>query len=68
MELMLRHFTTLSQHKELKMVEKLYRDKRQLCRDKKSRVSIEGQEDFVATKKFYIATKAEKNYKKNVAT
>ena len=36
-----RHFTTLSLHKELKMVEKIYRDKRQLCRDMKFRVNIE---------------------------
>ena len=47
------HFTTLSQHKELKMAEKLCRDKRQLCHDTKFRVIIERQEDFIATEKFY---------------
>ena len=51
-----RHFTTLSQHKELKMTEKLCCDKRQLCCDTKFRVSIERQEDFVATEKSYVAT------------
>ena len=51
-----RHFTTLSQHKELKIPEKLCRGKRQLCCDTKFRVSIERQEDFVATEKFYVAT------------
>ena len=56
MELMSRHFTTLSQHKELKMAKKLCQNKRQLCRDIKSRVSIEGQEYFVTTEKFYVAT------------
>ena len=50
------HFTTLSQHKELKMAEKLCRNKRQLCRDTKFRVSIERQEDFVVIEKFYVAT------------
>ena len=50
------YFRTLSQHKELKIVEKLCRDKRQLCRDTKFRVSIERQEDFVTIEKFYIAT------------
>ena len=50
-----RHFTTLSQHKELKIPENLCRDKRQLCRDKKFRVSIERQEDFIATEKFYVS-------------
>ena len=44
-----RHFTTLFQHKELKMAEKLCCDKRQLCRDTKFKVSIEKQENFVAT-------------------
>ena len=44
-----RHFTTLSQHKELKMAEKL-------CRDTKFRVNIERQEDFVVIEKFYVAT------------
>ena len=56
MELLSRYSTTLSQHKELKMAEKLCREKRQLCYDTKSRVSIEGQEDFVATEKFYVET------------
>ena len=51
-----RHFTTLSQHKELKIAENLCHDKRQLCRDTKFTVSIEMQEDFVATEKFYVAT------------
>ena len=36
------HFTTMLQHKELKIAEKLCRDKRQLCHDIKSRVGIEG--------------------------
>ena len=39
-----------------------------LCRDTKFRVSIKSQEDFVATKTSIVATKVEKNYKKNVAT
>ena len=56
MELMSRHFTTLLQHKELKMEKKVCRDKRQLCGDTKSRVNIEGQEDFVVTEKFYVVT------------
>ena len=43
------NLTTLLQHKELKMAEKLCRDKRHLCRDTKLRVSIERQEDFVST-------------------
>ena len=44
MKIMLRHLTTLSQHKELKIAEKLCCDKRQLCHDTKSVVSFEGQE------------------------
>ena len=51
-----RHFTTLSQPKELKMAEKLCRDKRQLCWDTKFRINIERQEDFVAIEKFYVTT------------
>ena len=43
-ELTSRHLTTLLQHKELKIAEELYHDKRQLCRDIKSIVSLEGQE------------------------
>ena len=34
-----RHVITLSRHKELKMAEKFCREKRQLCRDTKFRVS-----------------------------
>ena len=49
------HFTTQSQHKELKMAKKLCHDKILLCRDTKFRVGIERQEDFVATEKFYVA-------------
>ena len=77
----------MSQHKELKMAEKLCRDKRKLCHDTKFKFNIESQEDFVVTEKFLsqqsqlkveenfvmtktfiVATKVEKNYKKNVAT
>ena len=54
-----RHFTTLLQHKELKMAEKLCRDKRQLCRDTKFSVSIERQEEFITTDNFYVATNTE---------
>ena len=50
------HFTTLSQHKELKMSEKLCRNKRQLCCDTNFKVSIERQEDFVAIERFFVAT------------
>ena len=50
------HFKTLSQHKELKMVERLCHDKRQLCRDTKFRVRIERKEDFVMIEKFYVTT------------
>ena len=49
-----RLFTTLSQHKELKMEEKLCCDKRQLCHNTKFRVIIERQEDFVTIEKFYV--------------
>ena len=45
MKLMSRYLTTMSQHKELKIAEKLYRNKRQLCRDTKSTINFEGQED-----------------------
>ena len=44
-----RHFTTLSQHKEMKVEKKPCQYKRLLCRNKKFRVGIERQEDFVAT-------------------
>ena len=37
------------------MEKKLCRDKRQLCCDTKFKVSIERQEDFVMTEKFYVA-------------
>ena len=51
-----RPFITLSLHKERKMAEKLCRNKRQLCRDTKFKVSIERQEDFVMIEKFYVVT------------
>ena len=51
-----RHVTSLLRHKELKMEEKLCRNKRQLCRDTKFRVSNGRQDNFVATEKFYVAT------------
>ena len=60
MKLMSRHLTTLSRHKELNIAEKLYHDKRQLCRDTKSTISFEGQEDSVATEKFYVTTENSK--------
>ena len=41
MKLMSRHLTTLSLHKELKIVEKLCCDKRQLCRNTQSIVSFD---------------------------
>ena len=63
-----RHFTTLSQLKELKMTEKLCRHKRQLCRYTKFKVSIKRQEDSIARKTSIVVTKVEKNYKKNVVT
>ena len=53
---LLRHFSTMLRHKELKLEEKLCRDRRQLCRDTAFRVNIERQDNFVATKKFYVAT------------
>ena len=53
---LLRHFTTLSQHKELKIAKNLCHDKRQLCLDTKFRVNIERQEDFIVTKTFYVTT------------
>ena len=56
MKLMSQHLTTLSRHKELKIVEKLCRDKRQLCCDTKSIFRFEGQENSVTIEKFYVAT------------
>ena len=56
MKLMSRHLTTLSRHNDLKIEEKLCRDKRQLCCDTNSTINFEGQEDSVATEKFYVVT------------
>ena len=59
------HFTTLSRHKELKMVEKLCRDKRRLCHDTKSIVNFEGQEDSVITEKFSVTIENSKRLDKS---
>ena len=49
-----RYVTTLSRHREMKMAEKLCHDRKQLFRNTKLRVSNRTQDNFVATKKFYV--------------
>ena len=51
-----RHFSTLSRHEELKIAEKLCRDKRKLCHDTAFRAGIDRQDNFIVTKKFYVMT------------
>ena len=51
-----RHVTTLSQHKELKVAEKLCHERRQLCHNAKFKVSNGRQDNFVTTGKFYVST------------
>ena len=68
MKLMSQHFTTLSQHKELKMVENICRDKRQLCLDTKFRVSVERQEDLSRQRSFMLQQTQHKVKVKSVKT